>query len=144
VELVKLLLEEGCSASAYNALTQSTPLHMAVRRRSLEIVTLLLEYGADPLLQDKVSPSTWSCRALHTWCGRVWRCILRFVVGLRCGIALGVCSAWLAACEMWVATREYRSHTCTELQYTVHGTVHETLCSLSMLCRVEPARTTLP
>jgi hypothetical protein len=75
VELVKLLLEEGCSASTYNSHTHSTPLHMAVRRRSLEIVTLLLEYGADPLLQDKVSPSTWFCCALHMWCAGVWRCI---------------------------------------------------------------------
>jgi hypothetical protein len=81
VELVKLLLEEGCSASAYNALTHSTPLHMAVRRRSLEIVTLLLEYGADPLLQDKVSASTWFCCALFIWRAGAWRCMAGLWLG---------------------------------------------------------------
>jgi hypothetical protein len=112
VELVKLLLEEGCSASTYNALTHSTPLHMAVRRRSLEIVTLLLEYGADPLLQDKVSASRGSV-ALCTCGARVCGAVLRFVVGLRCGIALDASGAWLAACEMWVAARDYRCPICT-------------------------------
>jgi ankyrin repeat protein len=54
LELAKLLLEEGCSAGARNATTHSTPLHVAVKRRSLELVNLLLEYGADPLVVDQV------------------------------------------------------------------------------------------
>ena len=54
VEVAKLLLEEGCSAGACNAHTHSTPLHVAVKRRSVELVALLLEYGADPLFADKV------------------------------------------------------------------------------------------
>jgi ankyrin repeat protein len=54
LELVKLLLEEGCSAGARNAVTHGTALHVAVKRRSVELVNLLLEYGADPLVTDKV------------------------------------------------------------------------------------------
>jgi hypothetical protein len=57
LELAKLLLEEGCSAGARNATTHSTALHVAVKRRSVELVNLLLEYGADPLVTDKVSES---------------------------------------------------------------------------------------
>ena len=50
-----LLLDEGCSASAANTISKATPLHMAVKKRSVEIVRALLEYGADPLMLDLVS-----------------------------------------------------------------------------------------
>lgn len=38
-----------------NPHTGFTPLHVAVKRRCLEIVAVLLEYGADPLLEDNRS-----------------------------------------------------------------------------------------
>lgn len=33
----------------------TSALHIAVKKRSLELVQVLLEYGADPLQPDKVS-----------------------------------------------------------------------------------------
>jgi hypothetical protein len=125
VELVKLLLEEGCSASMYNALTHSTPLHMAVRRRSLEIVTLLLEYGADPLLQDKVSASRGSVALCTCGARGAWRCME--------GLWLGCDVMSLSACVVRgsLPARCGLLHASTavihalELQYTVHGTVHD-------------------
>ena len=54
VELLQLLLEEGCSPIQTNSHTFATALHIAVKKRDLQCVNLLLEYGADPLLMDKV------------------------------------------------------------------------------------------
>lgn len=54
VELLQLLLEEGCSPIQTNTLTLTSALHIAVKKRDIQCVNLLLEYGADPLLVDKV------------------------------------------------------------------------------------------
>lgn len=54
MEVLQLLLEEGGSTSQCNTITGTSALHIAVKKRSIEIVNLLLEYGADPLLVDKV------------------------------------------------------------------------------------------
>jgi hypothetical protein len=71
---------------------------MAVRRRSLEIVTLLLEYGADPLLQDKVrvildsSVCTVLIGVVLVWCVALCGGVV-----LRRYVAGGVCVASLGA-----------------------------------------------
>lgn len=54
MELLQLLLEEGCSTAHSNTYTGTSALHTAVKKRCIEVVNMLLEYGADPLLIDKV------------------------------------------------------------------------------------------
>ena len=54
IELLQLLLEEGCSPIQTNTFTLASALHIAVKKRDIQCVNLLLEYGADPLLVDKV------------------------------------------------------------------------------------------
>ena len=53
-ELINLFLEEGCSVSKTNVFTHTSALHIAIKRKNKEIIVLLLQYGADPLLKDKV------------------------------------------------------------------------------------------
>ena len=45
-ETVKFLLEKGCDPDQYNDEEKELPLHMAIRK-NLEIVELLIKYGAD-------------------------------------------------------------------------------------------------
>ena len=54
IELINLFLEEGCSVSKTNVCTHTSALHIAIKKKNKEIIVLLLQYGADPLLKDKV------------------------------------------------------------------------------------------
>ena len=40
--------------SKTNVFTHTSALHIAIKRKNKEIIVLLLQYGADPLLKDKV------------------------------------------------------------------------------------------
>eukprot|EP00599_Poterioochromonas_sp_BG-1_P009435 CAMPEP_0173152752 /NCGR_PEP_ID=MMETSP1105-20130129/12432_1 /TAXON_ID=2985 /ORGANISM="Ochromonas sp., Strain BG-1" /LENGTH=972 /DNA_ID=CAMNT_0014068517 /DNA_START=108 /DNA_END=3026 /DNA_ORIENTATION=+ len=55
VELMRLYLENGADASAFNDVSGLTPLHIAVKKRATEVVRCLLDFNADPLA---TSPSS--------------------------------------------------------------------------------------
>ncbi|KAJ1440505.1 ankyrin repeat-containing domain protein [Ochromonadaceae sp. CCMP2298] len=50
-EFARALLEEGASAVGLNRVSGLMPLHRAIKRRSVDLVQMLLEYGADPLAE---------------------------------------------------------------------------------------------
>jgi ankyrin repeat protein len=49
LDFCRVLLEEGASAGGFNRISGLMPLHKAIKRRNVDLVLLLLEYGADPL-----------------------------------------------------------------------------------------------
>lgn len=52
VPVAKLLLEKGANADHVDHVQRLSPLHIAARAKSLELVQLLLSFGADPLLSS--------------------------------------------------------------------------------------------
>eukprot|EP01038_Epipyxis_sp_PR26KG_P014396 gene14396-19327_t len=53
IDITRFYLEnEHMNPSIPNTLTGMTPLHIAIKRRSLELASLLLDYGADPLQKN--------------------------------------------------------------------------------------------
>lgn len=51
-DIGKVLLELGSNPNARNSVGGTTPLHTAVKKRSIELVNLLLDWGANPLVMD--------------------------------------------------------------------------------------------
>jgi ankyrin repeat protein len=73
VHFATILLKLGSNPSEINLLDGFTPLHYAIKRRAKDLVEVLLEYGADPLLKGastddaKVSPTSayeFCCKSL--------------------------------------------------------------------------------
>ena len=61
--MCEMLLKLKCDVNISNSSNGSRPLHIAVRKRCLPLVKLLLEHGADPTLEAS-SASVSFCRSL--------------------------------------------------------------------------------
>ncbi len=55
LNIAKLLLDEGADVDNYNSLYGETALHTAAYENRQQIISLLLEFGADPSITNVVS-----------------------------------------------------------------------------------------